>query len=53
MQAILNDDGGAIIPMFASYVFATSKKVGDRRQPLVALGHGRRALDGALVVRVI
>ncbi len=27
MQAILNQDGGAIIPMFASYVFATSKKV--------------------------
>ncbi len=23
MQAILNDDGGAIIPMFANYVFAT------------------------------
>jgi len=28
MQAIVNDDGGAIIPMFASYVFATSDKVG-------------------------
>lgn len=27
MQAILNQDGGAIIPMFASYVFATSKKI--------------------------
>ena len=26
-QAILNQDGGTIIPMFASYVFATSKKV--------------------------
>ena len=28
MQAILNQDGGAIIPMFASFVFATSSKVG-------------------------
>jgi len=28
MQAIVNQDGGVIIPMFASYVFATSKKVG-------------------------
>ena len=27
MQAILNQDGGAVIPMFASYVFATSEKV--------------------------
>ena len=27
MQAILNEDGGVIIPMFASYVFATSSKV--------------------------
>jgi len=26
-QAILNQDGGTIIPMFASYVFATSKKI--------------------------
>ena len=26
-QLILNQDGGTIIPMFASYVFATSKKV--------------------------
>jgi peptide/nickel transport system substrate-binding protein len=28
MQEILNQDGGAIIPMFAQYVFATSEKVG-------------------------
>jgi peptide/nickel transport system substrate-binding protein len=27
MQEILNRDGGAIIPMFASYVFATSDKI--------------------------
>ena len=27
MQAILNQDGGVVIPMFASYVFATSDKV--------------------------
>lgn len=27
MQAILNDDGGAIIPMFANYVFATKNDV--------------------------
>lgn len=27
MQAILNQDGGAIIPMFASYVFATGPEV--------------------------
>jgi peptide/nickel transport system substrate-binding protein len=27
MQAIVNQDGGAIIPMFASYVFATTDKV--------------------------
>lgn len=27
MQQILNQDGGAIIPMFASYVFATSNKI--------------------------
>ena len=27
MQQIVNQDGGAIIPMFASYVFATSDKV--------------------------
>lgn len=28
MQAILRDDGGAIIPMFANYVFATHKTIG-------------------------
>ena len=28
MQAILNQDGGVIVPMFASYVFATTDKVG-------------------------
>jgi len=28
MQAILNQDGGAIIPMFASWVFATSDRIG-------------------------
>ena len=27
MQKILNEDGGAIIPMFANYVFATNKRV--------------------------
>ena len=27
MQAIVNQDGGTVIPMFASYVFATSKKI--------------------------
>lgn len=27
MQQILNEDGGAVIPMFASYVFATTDKV--------------------------
>lgn len=30
MQAIVNQDGGAIIPMFASWVFATSDNVGHR-----------------------
>lgn len=28
MQVILNETGGVIIPMFASYVFATSDKIG-------------------------
>lgn len=28
MQAILSDDGGALIPMFASYVFATNDTIG-------------------------
>ncbi|WP_113911308.1 ABC transporter substrate-binding protein [Roseovarius dicentrarchi] len=28
LQEIVHDQGGAIIPMFASYVFGTSKKVG-------------------------
>lgn len=28
MQQIINQDGGAVIPMFANYVFATSDKVG-------------------------
>lgn len=32
MQSILNQDGGAIIPMFASYVFATSNKVAHEDQ---------------------
>ncbi|MDX1433251.1 MAG: ABC transporter substrate-binding protein [Gammaproteobacteria bacterium] len=32
MQAIVNRDGGAVIPMFASYVFATSEKVGHGDQ---------------------
>ncbi|MEQ9326368.1 MAG: ABC transporter substrate-binding protein [Rhodospirillales bacterium] len=32
MQAILNQDGGAIIPMFASYVFATSDKLAEPKQ---------------------
>ena len=27
MQVIPNDDGGAIIPMFAHYVFATTKAI--------------------------
>ena len=27
LQAILNQDGGAVVPMFANYVFATSPKV--------------------------
>ncbi len=27
MQAILRDDGGVVIPMFASYVFATQTNV--------------------------
>jgi peptide/nickel transport system substrate-binding protein len=27
MQAILNNDGGAIIPMFANYVFATGSDI--------------------------
>jgi len=27
MQQIVNQDGGTVIPMFASYVFATSKKI--------------------------
>ncbi|MBG6163886.1 peptide/nickel transport system substrate-binding protein [Labrenzia sp. EL_195] len=27
MQSILNEDGGAIVPMFANYVFATAKDV--------------------------
>ena len=27
MQAIVNEDGGAIIPMFANYVFATGKDI--------------------------
>ncbi|MCZ4353045.1 ABC transporter substrate-binding protein [Roseovarius aestuarii] len=28
MQQILRDDGGAVIPMFANYVFGTSNKIG-------------------------
>jgi peptide/nickel transport system substrate-binding protein len=32
MQEIVNQDGGAVIPMFASYVFATSEKVGHPEQ---------------------
>ena len=28
MQQILSDDGGTVIPMFASYVFALSDKIG-------------------------
>ncbi|PID59890.1 MAG: peptide ABC transporter substrate-binding protein [Gammaproteobacteria bacterium] len=28
LQAILNQDGGAVIPMFANFVFATNSKVG-------------------------
>lgn len=28
MQAILNDEGGVVVPMFASYVFATNDGVG-------------------------
>ena len=28
MQQIVRDEGGSVIPMFASYVFATSDKVG-------------------------
>jgi len=28
IQTIINDEGGVLIPMFASYVFATSDKVG-------------------------
>jgi peptide/nickel transport system substrate-binding protein len=32
MQAILNQDGGAIIPMFASYVFATSDKLAEKKE---------------------
>ncbi len=28
MQAIVNQDGGTVIPMFASFVFATSDKIG-------------------------
>ncbi len=28
MQEIVNQDGGAVVPMFASYVFATTDKVG-------------------------
>jgi peptide/nickel transport system substrate-binding protein len=27
MQKLVRDDGGAVIPMFANYVFATSDKV--------------------------
>ncbi len=32
MQAILNDRGGVVIPMFASYVFATSDSLGTPDQ---------------------
>ena len=32
MQAIVNQDGGAIVPMFASYVFATSDKLAHADQ---------------------
>ncbi len=28
MQKILNEEGGTVVPMFASYVFATSDKIG-------------------------
>jgi len=27
MQQIVNQDGGVVVPMFASYVFSTSNKV--------------------------
>ena len=32
MQTILNREGGTLVPMFASYVFATSDKVGHGEQ---------------------
>jgi peptide/nickel transport system substrate-binding protein len=32
MQEIVNQDGGAVVPMFASYVFATSDKIGHPEQ---------------------
>jgi peptide/nickel transport system substrate-binding protein len=32
MQEIVNQDGGAVVPMFASYVFATTDKVGHPEQ---------------------
>ena len=28
MQTIMNQEGGTILPMFASYVFATSENIG-------------------------
>ena len=32
MQTIMNQEGGTILPMFASYVFATSEKVGHEEK---------------------
>jgi peptide/nickel transport system substrate-binding protein len=31
-QQIVSDDGGALIPMFANYIHAVSKKVGHDEQ---------------------
>ncbi len=52
MQVILNEDGGAIIPMFANFVFATDQTIVTGEQMGVAMGYGWRALDGALVLRL-
>jgi peptide/nickel transport system substrate-binding protein len=44
-QALLNDDGGVIVPMFANYIDGVSKKIGHSEQ--VA---GNWDLDGSKVI---
>ena len=42
MQALVSNEGGVIIPMFANYVFGNSDKVGHSRRDGLQLGRGRQ-----------